>query len=438
MRLRHRPARGMAVVAIGLAATLIAACGAPPHSGSDDRQAAPTTSKPWDGLTGTQREDALVAAAKAEGELTVYSAFNDEQAMADAFTKKYGIKVNVYNANSETVLQRVVQEATAHKLTNDVLVAPATDMTAVESKGLLGDYRSPYRDAMPDAGKSTGWTGVRRLAFVAGYNTGKLTATDLPADYAGFADPKWNGRISMEYSDIDWYATVRRYYQQRGMSDDDISTMFRKIAANSKTAKGHTVQAELLAAGQFDVALSAATISDQRAQQLYFMMPIAEATHYYMKRKGDTRIQSIKDLSGLTIGTQQGSSIHQRLPEVDALLQKTGGKLGKVSLYASYPEAYQDLANGRIDYVLNSVVAISDVLRKRPGEFELGQAVVPIGYHAWAVKRGNKELRDFLNQFFTEQRKNGNLYRLQEKWLGRSFPDLPWEAKLPGNRPMPE
>src|SRR5262247_881103 len=56
--------------------------------------------------------------------------------------------------------------------------------------------------------------------------------------------------------------------------------------------------------GQFDVALSAATISDQRAQQLYFAMPIAEATHYYMKRKGDTRIQSIKDLSGLTIGTQ--------------------------------------------------------------------------------------------------------------------------------------
>ena len=190
--------------------------------------------------------------------------------------------------------------------------------------------------------------------------------------------------------------------------------------------------------GQFDVAVSAATISDQRAQQLYFAMPIAEATHYYMKRKGDARIQSIKDLSGLALGTQQGSSIHQRLPEVEALLAKTGGKLGKVSLYASYPEAYQDLANGRIDYVLNSVVAIADVIRKRPNDFELGEAVVPIGYHAWAVKRGNKDLRDFLNQFLTEQRKNGKLYQLQEKWLGKSFPELPWEAKLPGNRPMPE
>jgi polar amino acid transport system substrate-binding protein len=190
--------------------------------------------------------------------------------------------------------------------------------------------------------------------------------------------------------------------------------------------------------GQFDAAVSAATISDQRAQQLYFMMPIAEATHYYMKRKGDARIMSVKDLSGRPFGTQQGSSIHQRLAEVDALLQKTGGKLGPVSLYASYPEAYQDLANGRIDYVLNSVVAIADAVRKRPNDFELGEPVVPVGYHAWAVKRGNKELRDLLNQFFTEQRKNGTLYKLQEKWLGRSFPDLPWEGRLPGNRPLPE
>jgi polar amino acid transport system substrate-binding protein len=193
-----------------------------------------------------------------------------------------------------------------------------------------------------------------------------------------------------------------------------------------------------VASGQFDIALSAATISEQRAQQFHFTMPIAEATHYYMKRKGDTRINSIKDLSGLTLGTQQGSSIHQRLPEVEALLQKTGGKLGKVSLYASYVEAYQDLANGRVDYVLNSVVAISDAMRKRPNDFELGEAVVPIGYHAWAIKRGNKDLLAFINRFFVEQRKNGNLYKLQEKWIGKSFPELPWEAKLPGNKPMPD
>jgi iron(III) transport system substrate-binding protein len=263
MQPRTRAKLGRAVLAVGLAAVL-AGCGSPPQSGTGTEEQTPSSAQPWDGLTGSARESALLAAAKGEGELTVYSAFNDEQAMADAFGKKYGLKVNVYNANSETVLQRVVQEATANKLANDVLVAPATDMSAMESRGLLGDYRSAYRDAMPAAGKSTGWTGVRRLAFVAGFNTGKLVPDDMPVDYTGFADPKWNGRISMEYSDIDWYATLRRHYEQRGMSAGDFSSMFRRIAANSKTAKGHTVQAELLAAGQFDVALSVYTQSVNR------------------------------------------------------------------------------------------------------------------------------------------------------------------------------
>jgi iron(III) transport system substrate-binding protein len=247
--------------ALALAAAL-AACGSPPGAGNDVDQRGPApTGQPWDGLTGAAREHALLDAAKREGDLTVYSAFNDEQAMADAFSKKYGIKVSVYNANSETVLQRVVQEATARKIGNDVLVAPATDMAAMQSRGLLGDYSSPYRDQMPDAGKSAGWTGVRRLAFVAGWNSGHLSPDQLPKDYAGFTDPKWRGRISMEYSDIDWYATLRRYYQLRGMSPSDVTAMFQRIAGNSKTAKGHTVQAELLAAGQFDVALSVYTQS---------------------------------------------------------------------------------------------------------------------------------------------------------------------------------
>lgn len=190
--------------------------------------------------------------------------------------------------------------------------------------------------------------------------------------------------------------------------------------------------------GQFDVALSAATISEQRAQQLSFAMPVAEGTHFYLKRKGDNRISSVKDLSGLIAGTQQGSSIHQRMSEVDALLQKSGGKLGKVVTYASYPEAYQDLANGRLDYVLNGVVALADVIRKRPADFELGEAVVPRAYVGWAVRKGNRELRDYLNQFLAEQRKNGNMAKLQEKWLGRTFTDLPSEARLPGDRPIPE
>ena len=77
------------------------------------------------------------------------------------------------------------------------------------------------------------------------------------------------------------------------------------------------------------------------------------------------------------------------------------------------------------------------LVAERPDVFEMGEAISPPAYHAWAVKKGNRELLAFLNDFLAEQRENGNLYYLQEKWLGSRFEDLPWEARLPGDREIP-
>lgn len=206
-------------------------------------------------------------AAEPEGKLSVYSAFNDEQAMAEAFTEKYGIEVEVYNANSETVLARIVQEDSAGRALNDVLIAPSPDIQAAQDEGLLGTYSSEYRDAVSDKGKGEQWTGLRRLAFVAGWNTDMIDGADVPDEYSGFADPVWNERISLELGDIDWYVTLRDYYLDQGMSEQEVQQMFRRIAENSTTAKGHTVQGELLAAGQFPVALSLYTQTVERLEQ---------------------------------------------------------------------------------------------------------------------------------------------------------------------------
>ena len=220
----------------------------------------------WDGLAGAERERVLLEAAKKEGRLSVYSGFNDEPAMAEAFTKKYGIEVDVYNANSETVLQRILQERSAGKTLNDVLIAPSPDINAAQDEGLLGTYESPYRDAISNGGKSEQWTAVRRLAFVAGWNTDNVKTEELPEDYSGFADPVWAGRISLELADFDWYATLFDYYVEAGKSEQEVQEMFQAIAANSNTVKGHTVQGQFLAAGQFDVALSLYTQTVERLE----------------------------------------------------------------------------------------------------------------------------------------------------------------------------
>ena len=184
--------------------------------------------------------------------------------------------------------------------------------------------------------------------------------------------------------------------------------------------------------GKYDAAITAVIITKERLASLEFTSPIADATHYYLKRKDDKSISSIKDLNGKTVGVQAGSAMLARLSELSAMLEKEGGKLGKVVEYTSYPEAYQDLALGRVDYVVNTVVNLQTLVVEKPGVFELGQAVSGKSYPAWAVAKGNTELLNFLNGFIAKEKETGRFAVLQKKWFGDSFPNLPtkWDPEF--------
>jgi len=176
-----------------------------------------------------------------------------------------------------------------------------------------------------------------------------------------------------------------------------------------------------VATGKYDIAITAAIITKERAQSLDFTSPIADATHYYVKRKGDDSIKSIKDLNGKTVGVQAGSALLGRLPELKAMIEKEGGKMGKIVEYTSYPEAYQDLALKRTDYVVNTVINLKSLVAEKGAVFELGQPVSGKSYPAWAIKKGNADLLAYMNKFIAEQKANGTMPALQKKWFGESF-----------------
>ena len=64
-----------------------------------------------------------------------------------------------------------------------------------------------------------------------------------------------------------------------------------------------------------------------------------------------------------------------------------GGRLGEVVQYTSYPEAYQDLAIGRTDCVINTNINLNTIVKGKPNVFALGEAVAAPSYAAWPVKR---------------------------------------------------
>jgi polar amino acid transport system substrate-binding protein len=191
-----------------------------------------------------------------------------------------------------------------------------------------------------------------------------------------------------------------------------------------------------VASGKYDAAVTAAVITDERAKSLDFTMPIAESTMAYVKRTGDDRIKSVKDLSGMTLGVQQGGASFQALPALEATLKKTGGQLGQVVQYGNFSEAYQDLINKRLDAVVNNIVSLSTLTAEKPQQFTLGQRVGDKSYAAWAVQKGNGSLLQFLNAFLAKEKADGDFKKLQAEYLKITFQDLPNQPLLPGDRKM--
>lgn len=180
-------------------------------------------------------------------------------------------------------------------------------------------------------------------------------------------------------------------------------------------------------AGKYDAAITGAGVTEERLTAFNYAPPISMDISYYIRRANDNSIKSIKDLNGKTLGVQAGGAQLARLSQLDAKLQATGGKLGKVVQYQSYPEVYTDLANGRLDYAINSVVSASVLVREKPKVFALGEATTGPGFIAWPVAKGNDQVLEFLAGFVKHLRESGKLKELQQKWFGMTLLDLPKE-----------
>src|SRR5256885_700068 len=76
------------------------------------------------------RDAKLVAAAKKEGTLTLYTSMQlvDSQPLTAAFEKKYGVKVSIWRAQGEKVAQRAITEARGGRHEVDVVETDGAQM----------------------------------------------------------------------------------------------------------------------------------------------------------------------------------------------------------------------------------------------------------------------------------------------------------------------
>jgi iron(III) transport system substrate-binding protein len=197
-----------------------------------------------------------VQMAEDEGNsLSIYTSLNADIAdiVVPAFEKEFGIDVDLYRADSETVLQRVLQESSADFSGADVVETNATEMATIANEGLTGDYEGEQRDKVNQDFQYEGWTPTRFNIFAPAWNTDLVSGDMIPTSWEDLADPKYDGVLSLEVGDYDWYMTLYGYFQDQGMADADIDKLFSDMVSGAKIAKGHSGQVELLSAGEFGV-----------------------------------------------------------------------------------------------------------------------------------------------------------------------------------------
>jgi len=206
---------------------------------------------------GKDRLPLIVAAAKKEGRLTFYTTFaeRDLPALLQPFESEYGIKVDVWRAGTDKVLQRTVAEGKAHRANVDIVHFGAPEMEALHREHLLIPVVTPAYEGLREGSVPPHheWAGTLLTVFVQAYNTNAVKKSELPRSFADLLDPRWKGKLGIEAKSDEWLAvTARELGGEAGFR------LFRDIAVRNgmSVRQGHALLNNLVISGEVPLALS--------------------------------------------------------------------------------------------------------------------------------------------------------------------------------------
>ena len=208
-------------------------------------------------------------AAQREGALTLYTtiAEKDLPTLLEPFEARHGIKVTVWRAGTDKVLQRTLAESAAGRMDVDVIHFGSPEMEALAREGVLAAVDSPvHADLQPGSVPAhKQWAATLLSVWVQAYNTKTLSRDDLPKSYADLLDPKWKGKLGIEAKDQDWMASVA---DVMGGGDKGLEFFRDIVATNGMSVRlGHTLLTNLVISGEVPLGLTIYNYMPEQAKK---------------------------------------------------------------------------------------------------------------------------------------------------------------------------
>jgi iron(III) transport system substrate-binding protein len=206
---------------------------------------------------GADRQEKLIAAAKQEGGVTLYTSITNDivQKLIAGFDAKYGIKVKLWRSGDALVLQRILSERNAGHPAFDVTNMGSIEMEMAHREKLLQSFKSPAANNLiaGAVGSNNEYVATFVNVLVQAYNTNNVKKEELPKTYPDLLDVKWKNRLGIEATDEEWfYDVVNSMGEEKGLK------YFRDLMAGNKPSlrTGHSLLGNLVASGEVPLGLT--------------------------------------------------------------------------------------------------------------------------------------------------------------------------------------
>lgn len=182
------------------------------------------------------------------------------------------------------------------------------------------------------------------------------------------------------------------------------------VKASLKPTKWDGMLASL-DSGRIDVVINQVTISNERKKKYDFSTPYTvSGIQALTLKKNAAGIARPEDLSGKKVGVGLGSNYEQWLRE--------NVKGVDIRTYDDDPTKYQDLRVGRVDAILVDRLAALDLVKKTGNSLAVAGPAFSRQESGVALRKGNPQLLQAVDQAIATMQKDGTLATLSEKWFG--------------------
>jgi len=159
---------------------------------------------------------------------------------------------------------------------------------------------------------------------------------------------------------------------------------------------------------QYDAAISAMTITEERKKQFLFSDPYFAAGQIVTVRKDNTDITGKDDLGGKVVGAQIGTTGSFEVEKIEGATLKTYDDIGL---------AYQDLINGQIDAIVADNPLALGYVGENPDKLKAVGEVFTEENYGIAVCKTKEDLLAKINAGLKAVKEEGLIEKLVEKWL---------------------